>query len=164
MRRQIEAVPILALSPETGMLFRTGEPLCLHHWQHASLLLFILTVLECVPQSQAIHHMKRHIAPRQNSGGDGVPLTITNWCGETIYPGINTQGGTSGPSQTGFELQPGNTQNFTVSADWQGRVWGRTNCSFNSQGNGPANGGNGGWSACQTGDCNAQVSCSGTVC
>ncbi|KAI9680437.1 MAG: hypothetical protein M1822_007195 [Bathelium mastoideum] len=105
--------------------------------------------------------MKRQIAPRQNSGGSKVPLIVTNWCAETIYPGITTQGGTSGPSQTGFELQPGNTQNMTVSADWQGRVWGRTNCSFNSQGNGPANGGNGGWSACQTGDCNAQVSCSG---
>ena len=105
--------------------------------------------------------MKWHIAPRQDSVGNDVPLTITNWCGETIYPGINTQGGTSGPSKTGFELQPGNTQNFTVSGDWQGRVWGRTNCSFASSGNGAANG-NGG-PACQTGDCNSQVSCSGAV-
>ena len=147
------------------MLLHLGRFPLPHHWHHASLLPFIiLTVLECIPQCQANHHMKRHIAPLQNRGGTDVQLTITNWCGETIYPGINTQGGTSGPSQSGFELQPGNTQNFSVSADWQGRVWGRTNCSFNSQGNGPANGGNGGWSACQTGDCNAQVSCKGAVC
>ena len=134
------------------------------HLLHASLSLFIvLIILECAPRSQAIHHMKRHIAPRQNSGGNSIPLIVTNWCGETIYPGINTQGGTSGPSQSGFELQPGNTQNLTVSMDWQGRVWGRTNCSFNSQGNGPANGGNGGWTACQTGDCNAEIPCKGAV-
>jgi len=105
------------------------------------------------------HHMSR-IAPRQDdSGGDGAPLVVTNNCADTVYPGIVTQSG-DGPSQTGFELQPGDQNSQTVSIDWQGRVWGRTNCSFNSQGTGPSNGG---YKACGTGDCNGIVNCRVTV-
>ncbi|KAK3082230.1 hypothetical protein LTS18_010647 [Coniosporium uncinatum] len=96
------------------------------------------------------------IAPRQDGGGgDGTPLVVTNNCADTVYPGIVTQSG-DGPSQTGFELQPGDQNSQTVSIDWQGRVWGRTNCSFNSQGTGPSNGG---YKACGTGDCNGIVNC-----
>lgn len=91
---------------------------------------------------------------------DNTPLVITNNCGEDIYPGITTQGG-SGPSQTGFQLTPGSSNNLTVSADWQGRVWGRTNCSFNSDGTGPSNNSPG--KACGTGDCNGVLNCQVTV-
>ncbi|KAI9711188.1 MAG: hypothetical protein M1820_002175 [Bogoriella megaspora] len=82
-------------------------------------------------------------------------------CEETIFPGINTQGGGHGPEQTGFELLPGDTQKLSVAANWQGRVWGRTNCSFNPQGTGPANAGNGIYTSCDTGDCSAGVQCTG---
>lgn len=52
-----------------------------------------------------------------------------------------------------------------VSADWQGRVWGRTNCSFNVGGTGPSNlnGNNGNGQACITGDCNGVLDCVVTV-
>lgn len=105
-------------------------------------------------------------APLQyvNRRDDTRPLKITNNCPDTIYPGLATQAGTLGKG--GFQLTSGSSQTLEVSADWQGRVWGRTNCSFNDQGTGPANkgGNNGGGSACQTGDCNGIVDCKVTVC
>jgi len=89
-----------------------------------------------------------------------IPLMVTNNCADDIYPGITTQSGT-GPSQTGFQLSSGSTNNLTVSPDWQGRIWGRTNCSFNSDGTGPSNNSPG--KACGTGDCNGILNCQVTV-
>lgn len=103
------------------------------------------------------HHMKRSIplTPRQNNGNsNNTPLMVSNYCGETIYPGILTQGG-SGPQSTGFELSPGANMSQMVSENWQGRVWGRTNCSFG--------GSKGGGQACGTGDCAGQEACTVTV-
>ena len=95
---------------------------------------------------------------------ENVPLAVKNLCAETIHPGIVTQSGTA-PSSGGFELQSGQTRSFTVGADWQGRVWGRTNCSFNAAGTGPSNHGglNGGGVACGTGDCGGILECKATV-
>ncbi|KAJ4360460.1 uncharacterized protein N0V89_001023 [Didymosphaeria variabile] len=84
-----------------------------------------------------------------------TPLLVTNNCPEVIYPGISTQSG-EGPMQNGFKLEPGDSHNQTVSEDWQGRVWGRTNCSFNDDGTKP---GDGGPKACGSGDCNGVVNC-----
>jgi len=78
-------------------------------------------------------------------------------CSDTIYPGIITQSGT-GPENSGFELSPGSNKTQTVSENWQGRVWGRTNCTFNQQGKS-----NGGGKACGTGDCAGAIGCSVTV-
>ncbi|KAG8528858.1 uncharacterized protein KY384_006547 [Bacidia gigantensis] len=91
------------------------------------------------------------------------PLTIENQCAETIYPGIVTQSGQE-PEIGGFKLDSGDSRSLTVGADWQGRVWGRTNCSFNAQGTGPGNNGgnNGGGRACGTGDCGGIVNCRAT--
>ncbi|KAI9878526.1 MAG: hypothetical protein M1830_000660 [Pleopsidium flavum] len=106
-----------------------------------------------------MHHMKRAPLQYVNRRDDTRPLKITNNCPETIYPGLATQAGTL--DNGGFELSSGSSQTLDVSADWQGRVWGRTNCSFNTQGTGAANNGgyNGGGSACLTGDCNGIVNC-----
>jgi hypothetical protein len=90
-----------------------------------------------------------------------LPLVISNLCDSTIWPGIGTQAGT-GAGTGGFELASGDSRSFMVSADWQGRVWGRTNCSFNVAGNGPANIMNGG-AACYTGDCGGVLDCVATV-
>ncbi|KAI4236233.1 MAG: hypothetical protein LQ349_002660 [Xanthoria aureola] len=90
---------------------------------------------------------------------DNRPLVITNKCPDTIYPGIGTQAGTA-PSTQGFRLNPGERRDLTVSADWQGRVWGRTNCSFNAAGTAPLSSGTG--VACSTGDCGGTVNCRGT--
>ncbi|TPX17076.1 uncharacterized protein E0L32_003194 [Thyridium curvatum] len=89
-----------------------------------------------------------------------VPLKVTNNCGETLWPGIATQHGV-GPGTGGFVLDPGRTVGFNVSWDWQGRLWGRTNCSFNDDGSGPANlnGVDGNGAACTTGDCFGKLDC-----
>lgn len=112
----------------------------------------------------ALHHMKLAPLTYILRRDETVPLSIVNQCAETIYPGIATQAGTP-PSTQGFELTSGSTVNLTVGQDWQGRVWGRTNCSFNSYGTGPSNNGgnNGGGAACGTGDCGGVVNCQGTV-
>ena len=94
-----------------------------------------------------------------------IPIVITNSCPDTIWPGIGTQKGI-GPGVGGFELAPGETRPLFVSPDWQGRVWGRTNCSFNDEGTGPSNlnGVNGNGAACMTGDCFGRLDCEYTVC
>lgn len=109
------------------------------------------------------HHMShpplRLLEGRQEA--TSVPLVISNLCRETIFPGLLTQSGT-GPGTGGFSLSSGSTKQFTVSEDWQGRVWGRTNCSFNSDGTAPASGIPG--VACSSGDCGGIVNCRGAVC
>ncbi|CZT47650.1 related to pathogenesis-related protein PR5K (thaumatin family) [Rhynchosporium secalis] len=89
-----------------------------------------------------------------------APLRISNNCEQTIWPGIGTQAGT-GAGTGGFELAAGEVKELTVSSDWQGRVWGRTNCSFNELGTGASNlnGNNGAGAACTTGDCAGVLSC-----
>ena len=121
---------------------------------HLVLLLALLT-----PAAHAIHHMKRapiHWVPRDTASR---PLRVTNNCDQDIYPGILTQSGT-GPSSSGFKLSKGQTNVQTVSENWQGRVWARTNCSFNTAGTAPASGIPG--PACTTGDCGGTVACKGT--
>ena len=125
---------------------------------------FFTLLCALLPASEAIHHMKRPSRAYADAVNDGRPLMITNQCPEIIYPGIGTQAGT-GPPVNGFRLGLGETRNFTVSGDWQGRVWGRTNCTFNADGTGPdhSGGNNGGGAACGTGDCGGVVNCIGTV-
>jgi hypothetical protein len=62
-------------------------------------------------------------------------------------------------------LEAGSYREMYVSPDWQGRVWGRTNCSFNDDGSGPSNlnGVNGNGAACTTGDCFGRLDCEFTV-
>ncbi|TID17778.1 Osmotin thaumatin-like protein [Venturia nashicola] len=105
--------------------------------------------------------MKRIPAPnlQRRQGQDPIndtPLTIVNQCPEDIWPAIGTQHG-NGPSTNGFKLASGEQNNLTVSSNWQGRVWGRTNCSFNDAGTGPAAGGVG--RSCGSGDCNGALDC-----
>ena len=92
------------------------------------------------------------------------PIIVTNRCSQTIWPGVGTQKGTGGGTG-GFELASGKTRELQVSADWQGRIWGRTNCSFNVDGSGASNlnGKDGSGAACKTGDCAGVLSCVLTV-
>ncbi|KAI9891491.1 MAG: hypothetical protein M1814_002614 [Vezdaea aestivalis] len=101
------------------------------------------------------HHLVRR--------GTGNPLKLTNTCSEDIYPGVQTQAGT-GPDTTGFKLSPGESRTLTVSSDWQGRTWGRTNCSFSDSTSGPSNraGFATGGKVCGTGDCAGLLECKGT--
>lgn len=115
-----------------------------------------LLALSSIPIVGGMHHMSRK-APRKvdRRKEPMTPLLVTNNCPEVIYPGISTQSG-EGPKENGFKLDPGKSYNQTVSEDWQGRVWGRTNCSFNDDGTKPKNGGP---KACGSGDCNGIVNC-----
>ncbi|KAF1809502.1 Osmotin, thaumatin-like protein [Eremomyces bilateralis CBS 781.70] len=88
-----------------------------------------------------------------------IPITITNNCKETIWPGIVTQAG-KGPKSHGFELKPGESRDQTLDKHWQGRIWMRTNCTFNQGGTGPENNQTG--KACGTGDCNGLLDCKAT--
>lgn len=81
-----------------------------------------------------------------------VSLIITNSCDDTIWPAIATQNG-EGPERTGFEILAGSTQNLTVGTSWNGRVWARTNCTFDTSGIG----------SCSTGDCGGNITCTGIV-
>ena len=103
-----------------------------------------------------VHHMAVK-APRKLNRRklDITPLLVTNNCPEDIWPGVSTQSG-NGPALGGFKLSPGESKNQTVSEDWQGRVWGRTNCSFSEDGTKAASG-NG--KACYSGDCNSALNC-----
>lgn len=76
-----------------------------------------------------------------------IPLIVTNNCGETLWPGIRTQGGDP-PDSHGFELGPGETKRQTVGPTWQGRIWGRTNCTTS-----------GDTATCTTGDCFGKLDC-----
>ncbi|KAL8664230.1 MAG: hypothetical protein Q9202_003180 [Teloschistes flavicans] len=116
-------------------------------------------LLYALPNVSGVHHMDRGSLAWVNRRADNRPLNIINQCKETVYPGIGTQAGT-GPGTQGFQLTPGQRRDLTVSADWQGRVWGRTNCSFNAAGTAPASSGTG--VACRTGDCGGTVDCRGT--
>jgi len=112
-----------------------------------------------IPPASAIHHLQEppvHIVNRQNSD---KPLVVTNNCEQTIYPAILTQLGT-GPESSGFRLDSGDSLPQTVGANWRGRVWGRTNCTFSDDGT-PVSGQGG--TACSSGDCGAFVECQGAV-
>jgi hypothetical protein len=115
-----------------------------------------LFLLSGLPLADGLHHMATK-APRklQRRKLDITPLLITNRCPNDVWPGISTQSG-RGPGENGFKLGPGESKNQTVSEDWQGRVWGRTNCTFNSDGTGPASGSG---RACLSGDCYGVLDC-----
>ncbi|KAJ0337206.1 hypothetical protein COL922a_007019 [Colletotrichum nupharicola] len=76
-----------------------------------------------------------------------IPLKITNTCSEPIWPGITTQHGV-GPGTGGFELGAGESRDLWVGPTWQGRAWGRTNCTVNGESAG-----------CTTGDCFGKLNC-----
>ena len=98
-------------------------------------------------------HMRQAPEPslfKRDGSNATVELVVTNNCTDTIYPAITTQYGDA-PEMNGFQLDPGNSVTLHVPPNWQGRVWGRTNCSFPNP-SAPAR-------ACSTGDCGGVVNC-----
>ncbi|XWS23793.1 hypothetical protein CRYUN_Cryun28dG0045900 [Craigia yunnanensis] len=75
-------------------------------------------------------------------------FTIINNCKETIWPAIIPGDDFNGG---GVELKSRQSVVFQVSVSWSGRIWGRTGCKFDKNGNGP----------CQTGDCSNTFKCKG---
>lgn len=87
------------------------------------------------------------------TGGNSATFTITNKCSNTIWPGILSNAGTDQLPTTGFALNSGDSNTFSVPTSWSGRLWGRTLCSQD-----PTTG----KFTCLTGDCGSSaVECSG---
>ncbi|KAL6274089.1 hypothetical protein ACE6H2_024781 [Prunus campanulata] len=82
------------------------------------------------------------------SGGNSATFTITNKCSNTIWPGILSNAGTDQLPTTGFALNSGESNTFSVPTSWSGRLWGRTLCSQD-----PTSG----KFTCLTGDCGSSV-------
>ncbi|KHN34468.1 Pathogenesis-related protein 5 [Glycine soja] len=74
-------------------------------------------------------------------------FTIVNYCKETLWPAV-TPG--ENFNDGGFVLKPGQSTVFTAPVSWSGRIWARTGCKFNQNGNGN----------CQTGSCGTTLKCS----
>jgi len=82
--------------------------------------------------------------------GSVKTFTVVNFCNETIWPGI-TRNHTDNLSGDGFTLKPGQSTIYTAPVGWSGRIWARTGCNFDTNGNG----------TCQTGGCGTDINCTG---
>lgn len=74
-----------------------------------------------------------------------------NNCNQTIWVGALNNPGRTLPVQGGWALAPAQQYTIDVSDTWAGRFWGRTGCTFDSNGNG----------ACVSGDCGSKLACAG---
>ncbi|KAL6010740.1 hypothetical protein ACLOJK_001182 [Asimina triloba] len=75
-------------------------------------------------------------------------FTIINNCKYTIWPAV-TRGETFNGG--GFALKAGENVVLTAPVGWSGRIWARTGCNFDKNGNG----------SCLTGACGTSLKCGG---
>ncbi|XBI15437.1 hypothetical protein VPH35_057855 [Triticum aestivum] len=76
---------------------------------------------------------------------EATKFSVINRCSYTVWPAAVPVGG-------GVKLDPGETWEMDVPAGTMGgRIWARTDCSFQGEGNG----------SCQTGDCGGLLACKG---
>ncbi|KAB2617256.1 pathogenesis-related protein 5-like [Pyrus ussuriensis x Pyrus communis] len=73
-------------------------------------------------------------------------FTVINNCKETVWPAVTPGDNFNGG---GFVLKPGQSMVFTARVSWSGRIWGRTGCNFDKNGNG----------SCETGSCGSTLQC-----
>lgn len=73
-------------------------------------------------------------------------IDIRNNCPFTVWAAAQPGGGRQLEYGGSWKIQPDMT---TLSSNKLGRIWGRTNCNFDTSGQGQ----------CQTGDCNGQLEC-----
>ena len=116
-------------------------------WKSHSLKLIINHNGLCLHSLPALTQ-KLHSLPAGPKYSESARVfTIINNCKETIWPGVtpgeNFNGG-------GFSLKPSESKIFTAPVSWSGRIWGRTGCNFDRNGNG----------TCQTGSCGTTLKCS----
>jgi hypothetical protein len=75
-------------------------------------------------------------------------ITFVNKASQTVWPAA--QASDQHPlAVTGWVLPPGATLSFLIPDHYNGRIWGRTGCSFDAAGHGH----------CVTGDCNGKFQC-----
>ncbi|HTK12009.1 MAG TPA: thaumatin family protein [Ktedonobacteraceae bacterium] len=78
---------------------------------------------------------------------------LVNNTSQTIWAAAAGNAGFPAPAHGGWVMPPGSTFTVTVANNWAGRFWGRTNCSFDSAGNGN----------CETGSCGTVLQCNGAT-
>nr|CAB3501440.1 unnamed protein product [Digitaria exilis] len=76
--------------------------------------------------------------------GSAATFMFVNRCTGTVWPGIQSNAGSSRLDPTGFVLPPGTSRAVPAPSGWSGRVWARTGC---------AQDGGTGKIVCATGDC-----------
>ncbi|RRT50282.1 hypothetical protein B296_00027527 [Ensete ventricosum] len=87
--------------------------------------------------------------PRAKPSEGARVFTIVNECETTIWPGIIPGDSFNGG---GFALKRGQSVVFKAPVGWSGRIWGRTGCNFDGNGNG----------SCETGSCGSSLKCTGS--
>nr|CAB3496511.1 unnamed protein product [Digitaria exilis] len=75
--------------------------------------------------------------------GSAATFTFLNRCTGTVWPGIQSNAGSSRLDPTGFVLPPGTSRAVPAPSGWSGRVWARTGCAQDATGR----------IVCATGDC-----------
>ncbi|KAJ1297991.1 hypothetical protein BS78_01G420500 [Paspalum vaginatum] len=85
-------------------------------------------------------------------GGRAATFTFVNRCTATVWPGIQSNAGSSRLDPTGFVLPAGTSRAVPAPSGWSGRVWARTGCAQDASGK----------VACATGDCGSgSLECNG---
>ncbi|KAL6867512.1 hypothetical protein ACP4OV_015536 [Aristida adscensionis] len=84
--------------------------------------------------------------------GRAATFTFVNRCTGAVWPGIQSNAGSSRLDPTGFLLPPGASRAVPAPSGWSGRVWARTGCAQDA----------GGKVVCATGDCGSgSLECNG---
>ncbi|CAN6287326.1 unnamed protein product [Urochloa humidicola] len=95
--------------------------------------------------SSKLHLLPLLVLVLAAAAADAATFTVTNNCPYTVWAAAVPAGG-------GQQLETGQTWTIDVPAGTTGgRVWARTGCSFDGNGNG----------RCQTGDCGGVLQCTG---
>ncbi|WVZ56202.1 hypothetical protein U9M48_006770 [Paspalum notatum var. saurae] len=85
-------------------------------------------------------------------GGRAATFTFVNRCTATVWPGIQSNAGSSRLDPTGFVLPAGTSRAVPAPSGWSGRVWARTGCAQDASGK----------VTCATGDCGSgSLECNG---
>ncbi|KIY68976.1 Osmotin thaumatin-like protein [Cylindrobasidium torrendii FP15055 ss-10] len=99
------------------------------------------------------------VAVAAASAASARTFTVKNNCAYTVWPALFTDMGVSTvkPDQpTGWEQAAGESVTFDVPDEWKaGRIWGRSDCDFNSD--------KPDYLKCLTGGCNGGLLCDGTT-
>ncbi|KXT07278.1 hypothetical protein AC578_2431 [Pseudocercospora eumusae] len=113
-----------------------------------TLSLLVPAILSCsilIQSTTGLESPSTEVERRQGNSSTQLQIVITNSCSDRVWPGITTQNGDA--ASDGFALDAGTKRTINVPLDWEGRIWGRTNCTFPDGDN--ANG------KCLTGECGA---------
>jgi hypothetical protein len=122
---------------------------------------FILIVTLLISMGTLLTFGEVHAAPVQTTGkqsrsstsfassGTQRIVTLTNTTQQTVWAASTGNPGYTPPDGGAWVLAPGQTITLTYPSIWNGRIWGRTGCSFNDDGGG----------SCETGDCGSGITC-----